>query len=156
DREPAEILASWAAQKTWTVLGVESILLLALRRGCEQGNPAVQGFLETHFAPDYQALIRSKPLGQVLDQIRTQRNDIVHRGVIFDAAGYEVCIPQVFGHRRFRLWEDEGPVPAPPGPGSAILHHHILYSRVAAASASPPDRVRSEGSKPPPDDPAVR
>jgi hypothetical protein len=155
DCEPAEILESWAAKQTWTVLGIESILLLALRRGCDQGIPAVQSFLETHFTPGYQVLVRSKPLGQCLDQIRIQRNDIVHRGVIVNAVRYEEGIPRIFGHRRFQLWEDEGPVPAPPGPESALLHHHLLHSRVAAASARPAGTSLSGGSKPPPDDPAV-
>ena len=155
DREPAEVLESWAAKKTWTVLGIESILLLALRRGCEQGIPAVQVFLETHFTPGYQALVSQKALGQCLDQIRNQRNAIVHRGAIFDGAGYGDFVPRVFGNRRFALWELHGPEPVPPGAESAILHHHLVHSRIAAGSVRSAESARPGGPKPAPDDPAI-
>ena len=72
DREPAEILESWAAKKTWTVLGIESILLLASTPWCDQGIPAIQAFLENHFTSDYLVLVRSKSLGQALDQVRNR------------------------------------------------------------------------------------
>jgi Domain of unknown function (DUF4384) len=155
DREPAETLESWAAKKTWTVLGIESILLLALRRGCEQCIPAVYEFLEAHFTRGYQALVSQKSLGQCLDQIRNQRNAIVHRGAIFDGAGYGDFVFWVFGKRRFALWEQQGPDPAPPGADFAILHHHLHHSRIAAANARPAKTARPEGSKPAPDDPAI-
>jgi hypothetical protein len=155
DREPAEILESWAAKEKWTALGIESIILLALRRGCDQGIPAVREFLETHFLPDYEALVRSKPLGQCLDQIRTQRNAIVHKGALFDAVGYEGFIRQVVGHRRFALWAQHGPEPAPPAADAAILHHHLEYSRIAVATEAAVGGPPAVGAKPARDDPRV-
>jgi hypothetical protein len=155
DREPAEILESWAARTTWTVLGVESIVFLALRRGCDQGIPAVLEFLEAHFLSNYRSLVQSKMAGQCLDYIRNQRNAVVHKGVIVDTLLYEAFIRRVVGHRRFALWEQEGPCPASPGPEAAILHHHLQYSRIAAATAKPVGNARLEGSKPGPGDPSV-
>ena len=77
------------------------------------------------------------------------------QGCVLDSTGYEVFIQRVVGHRRFSLWEQQGPDPGPPGADMAILHHHLEHSRIAAASAGPMESPPPGGSKPAPDDPAV-
>jgi hypothetical protein len=130
DRQQAEILADWAAQKIPTTIGVMVLVLLALRRGCEHGDAAITEFLAAHFKPRYADLLRSKKLGACLDAIRTDfRNPVSHGAAIFDPAAYERFTGLMVANQRFAIWDAAGPVPPEPDAAIGVFHHHLSQSR---------------------------
>jgi hypothetical protein len=139
DDGPASNLEKW--QKTGiTTMGVQCQLLLALRRGCEQGVPSVLRLLADHFEPPYAALVRDKRLGQCLDMVgREYRNKACHGLGDFDARAYEEFTRLVLANRRFLEWQAHGPSPDPPGPEAGILHHHLAHARRAGDGAADED-----------------
>jgi hypothetical protein len=133
-----EILQKWHADRL-TTIGVCCTLLLALRRGCEQGVQPVLSFLGANFQPPYLDLVRSKELGRCLNEVRaTFRNPACHGRGSFDALRYEQFVRLVVSHQKFGGWDLSGPVPAAPGPGTGILHHHLAQSRAETGAATAP------------------
>jgi hypothetical protein len=88
DRGSANSLERWAAKPVPTTLGLESILLLALRRGWEHEVAPVKEFLKARFTVEYHQLLLSKELGRCLERLRTRyRNVSCHSTpVTFDAS----------------------------------------------------------------------
>jgi hypothetical protein len=127
---PARILEDWIAGKP-APIGTQTIILLALRRGCEQGSEPVCSFLADHFQPRYQSLLLSKKLGRCLDRIRQQfRNPACHGTTAFDAPAYEQFARLAVVRRRFTEWDVAGAGPAEPEADCGVLHHHLRLSRL--------------------------
>jgi hypothetical protein len=136
----AENLRKWHRSKVTTV-GVECTVLLALRRGCEQGVPAVLDFLGRHFRPGYAELLRDKRLGTALSRLRDKyRNKVCHGVGRFDARDYEEFVRLMVGARGFGTWDEQGPTPPAPDASAAVLHHHLEQTLHAPEDADePPD-----------------
>jgi hypothetical protein len=130
DRKQAEILERWAAQEVPTTIGIQVTVLLALRRGCEQGVVPVVEFLAEHFLPRYVELLTSKKLAACLDTIRrVYRNPASHGAAAFGEQAYEHFVRLVLAQRRFAAWDAFGPTPAEPSADVGVFHHHLSLSR---------------------------
>jgi hypothetical protein len=68
----ARALEAWAEGRVPATIGVGSLVLLALRRGCEHRLEPASAFLESRFASPYRDLLLSKGLGRGLDIIRVR------------------------------------------------------------------------------------
>jgi hypothetical protein len=134
DAGPARLLEKWVKTGI-TTMGVECLLLLALRRGCEQGLPSVLGLLAEQFEPSYTGLLQDKRLGHCLDVVCGRfRNKACHGESAFGAGLYEEFAHLVVANRRFLDWHSDGPAPNPPPPDAGILHHHLALARCAGAT----------------------
>jgi hypothetical protein len=113
------------------MIGTISLLLLALRRGCEHRIEPVLEFLDTRFAPGYRALLISKKLGQNLDVVRKEfRNPACHGTRIFGRDPYTQFARRVIANDCFLDWDARGPSPQPPGAELGLLHHHLEQTRL--------------------------
>jgi hypothetical protein len=131
-----DLLKDWACGKVPTTLGIDSVLLLGLRRAVEQDRAAVREFLAACFRSRYQELLASKGLGKCLDRIREEfRNPTSHGKATFNRTRYEQFVGLVAGNLRFGTWDIRGPDPAAPDPAVAVLHHHLSQSRETVAGA---------------------
>src|SRR5205807_253507 len=72
DDTQAAILEKWAGRAVPTTLGIQSVVLLALRRGREHGLDAVTRFLADRFQRPYADLLGSKKLEACLNVVRTR------------------------------------------------------------------------------------
>jgi hypothetical protein len=125
----ADLLRSWASEELPSTLGTASVVFLALRRGCERGDPRVEEFLATCFGPPARDLFMSRGMPGALDAIRRRfRNPVAHGTATFSAAEYEQFARLLVGNRRFAAWFADGPEPAVPGPEEAFLHHLLRQS----------------------------
>jgi hypothetical protein len=130
-----EILTKWARGEFPTTLGVECLVLLALRRGCENHVANIVGFVTTRFNRRYYVLLTSRQLGASLDAIRTRyRNPVCHGTATFDVTEYEQFVQLVVANRRFVAWDTAGPVPAEPDGRAGVFHHHLRQSLSAGPS----------------------
>jgi hypothetical protein len=146
DKGAARSLERWDRTGI-TTMGVECLLLLALRRGCEQRVPSVLGLVAERFEPPYVGLLQDRRLGHCLGVVcREFRNKACHGLGDFDAGRYEEFTRRVVANRRFLDWHSAGADPAPPGPSDGILHHHLALARGAAPV---------EAAAPAPESPAV-
>ena len=137
DRPRAEVLEGWASRQIPTTIGIGSLVLLALRRGWEQGMDPVIEFLSSHFGPGYRDLLTSKGLGRCLDAVRNQfRNPTCHGTAVFDATGYAEFARLVVANHRFAAWDALGPDPANPDAEIGILHHHLSHARTSTPESS--------------------
>jgi hypothetical protein len=126
----SEIVEKWAGGEVPTTIGIESLAILALRKGSEQGREGVIAFLAEEFRTPYHGLLMTKKLGQCLDLIRDRyRNPACHGTGSFDASGFAGFARLAVGHDGFRAWAAEGPKGRPVDAGSAFLHHHLAHSR---------------------------
>ena len=108
-RKQAEILGGWAAARVPPTFGHTSLVLLALRRGLEQGDAAVSAFLAAHFCPEYAAALRANSLGRCVDRLReTYRNPACHGTGSFTAADCEQFARLAVASQRFADWESQG------------------------------------------------
>jgi hypothetical protein len=131
DRSQAANLERWAEGRSPTMIGTISLLLLALRRGCEHEVESVLEFLDSRFAPPYRALLTSKQLGRCLDTVRNEfRNPACHGTKTFSREPYTEFVRRVIANERFGTWDAQGPNPRPPGPDLGILHHHLEHTRL--------------------------
>jgi hypothetical protein len=145
-KDPAEILARWQRGATPTTMGVLSVLLFALRRGCEQSLPEITRFLASRFRPHFVDLLRSKKMDAALEVIRTRfRNPADHAEDVFDAASYEAFVRLIVANRHFAAWDSDGPDPRDPDAGSGILYHHLQHALDTPAE----DQTRSKGAETP-------
>jgi hypothetical protein len=140
DHKQAAVLQTWAAQGFHpTTMGTEVLVLLALRRGVEQGDDGVRSFLASSFRPRYHDLVRSKDLIRCLDTIRAEyRNRVSHTPQVFDVAKYEHFTRLAVANQRFAAWDAHGPDPIDPEPSVGILHHHLHHSHLISPMAEPP------------------
>lgn len=131
DHKKAEILRQWAGDRIPTTIGIQSLVLLALRRGWEQNTPEILTFLAARFQTRYQELLASKGLGVCLDRIRERfRNPACHGHQLFDPAAYEEFVRLMVAHRRFLAWDVEGPAPPVPTADCGIFYHHLSQLRL--------------------------
>jgi hypothetical protein len=125
----AEILDRWAAGTIPITLGSLCIVLLALRRGWEQGRAEVHDFLAREFEPCYSDLLAAKGLGSCLDRVRTlYRNPACHGQVSFGPGQYAEFVRLVVANHRLRLWDRGGVDPLVLQHGG-VFHHHLSLSR---------------------------
>ncbi len=146
-RSRAEAVAQWGAGKLPTTIGVEVMVLLALRRGSARGVPQVGHFLQTHFTPRYAELLTGSNLVAGLNDLRDRfRNPACHGTQCFDAAGYERFVRLALGNRRVSAWDARGAEPGGAVGEAGVLHHHWSESRLHATAPPlealpPPDPV---------------
>jgi hypothetical protein len=122
----AEILLGWAEGQISTTLGIETLVLLALRRGYAQGCDAIRRFLGDHFLPGYVELLCGEGPLPGLEIIRSRyRNPACHGWGRFDASDYTRFARLVVASPRFGSWYEWGPDPLDSAIGHGVLHHHI-------------------------------
>src|SRR5262249_5578123 len=120
-----------------TTIGIASIVLLALRRGVEQGRGPISEFLAAHFGPAYRELLASKGLGRCLDRIRVRlRTPACHGTASCPAADYREFPRLLSANTRFAAWDALGADPPDPAADEGLLHHHLAQAR---GSCAPPD-----------------
>ncbi len=128
-RPQADVLRRWASKEFPGTLGTASVVLLALRRGCERRDPRVEEFLSARFEARGRDLFLSRGPSHALETIRTQfRNPAAHGTSTFPAAEYERFARLLVGNPRLGAWYENGPEPAGPGPDEALLHHLLRMS----------------------------
>ena len=136
NQDQAVTLERWAAGKVPTMLGIITNVLLALRRGIEQGSEPIHEFLEARFPASYLELLKSKSLDRCLNQINPRyRIPACHALKIFDSAAYSEFASLMVANERFRAWDAYGPAPRPVRADAGILYHHLVHS--AAPTAEP-------------------
>jgi hypothetical protein len=129
-QEQATILEKWSAKQIPTTMGVQSVVLLALRRGWEHQVVAICDFLSASFQPRYADLLASKKLGSCLDMIRTKfRNPVCHGETAFDEGSYARFVHLVIANRRFVDWDSRGPLSPSPDAEVGVFHHHLAQAR---------------------------
>jgi hypothetical protein len=141
DRDRAEVLRAWRDGSVKTTIGVMSLVLVALRRGCAAGRGPLCHFLDTHFRPGYVTLVTDVGPNRALDRIRTTyRNPACHGQRSFDAADYAAFARLAVACVRFDEWLTAGPSPEEPPAELGLLHHHLAFSRATPenAPAAPP------------------
>ena len=78
-RRQAAILEEWSQGNFKATLGVTSLVLLALQRGLESSDVAIETFLEARFRMPYSTMVATGCLGKCLDAIRENfRNPACH------------------------------------------------------------------------------
>ncbi len=133
DRNPAAALEKWAAAQVPTTMGIEALVLLALRRGCEQGVGRVRAFLAERFTPVYVKLLTGRQLGTCLEEVRTRfRNPACHATETFDPAAYERFAQLMVAARRFALWDRREAGPNDPDEEVGVLHQHLKQALPSA------------------------
>ena len=106
-------------------------MLLALRRGGEQGDTELLETLAARFRPRYTDLLLSRKLGACLDKIRNEyRNKVSHTTETFDLSRYERFVRLAVANRRFGIWSALGPERALVDASEGVLHHHLSESRL--------------------------
>jgi Domain of unknown function (DUF4384) len=126
-RKQAEVLSAWANETIPPTLGVTSLVLLALRRGCQQESLEVEGFLRDSFQPPYATVLRSKTPGQELNRIRESfRNPACHGLKTFGAEEYGAFLELLLGARRWAEWDAVGSAPEPLQAGRGLLVQYLL------------------------------
>ena len=140
-RKQVDLLDKWARGAIPTTLGSVSLLVFALRKGCEQGLPEVGRFLAERFQPRFAELLRSRQMDAALESIRTRfRNPADHAERTFDVAAYAEFVRLVVANHQFAAWDSDGPDPSDPDAGSGILYHHLRH----ALETPTDDQVTSE------------
>jgi hypothetical protein len=130
----ADILERWAARNIPTTIGIQSLVLLALRRGCELEVPCIADFLSSRLGPRYVDLLKTKKLGRCLDQIREKfRNPVCHGTATFNAEGYAEFVRLMVANDRFDTWDFRGPHPPNPDADVGFMHHHWHGSHLIVA-----------------------
>jgi hypothetical protein len=133
DHRQADILRAWAERQVPATIGVASLILLALRRGCESEDHPLARFLSSHFRPRYAELLMSKKLGRSLDRIREGfRNPACHGTCTFDRDQYAAFVRLMVGNDRFDAWHVAGPHSPDLDAEAGFLHDHLSESWVVA------------------------
>jgi hypothetical protein len=111
-----------------TTIGMQSLILLALRRGCERENGQVCKFLGDRFSSRYTRLLVDKKLDVCLNKIRDQfRNPACHGLATFTSQQYQDFAILTVAHSRFAFWNAKGADPN--ALDSGVLHHHLAECR---------------------------
>jgi hypothetical protein len=135
-KEPAasrfrDLLQKWATGELPPTLGLQQILLQALRLGLRKGDDQVCAFLDFHFGPRYGYLLLDERFGRFLDRVRTQfRNPAAHGMATMSHAQYAEFTGLMVGNRCLADWYREGNEQLDPGPEIALLDHHLAESRL--------------------------